>query len=174
LKLLKPTIFAAIYMLFAGPAAAQSCEQQIMSCTLRGGTKTLQVCLNGPDAVYRYGPTGGAPELELTAPVATVEYVPWPGMGRDIWETVTFANGPYRYAVATGFSRTAEDADAVPSNTYGGVTITRDGTGVAELQCDAGSVNWAYGGGLYEAKTASGLCWTGYPDETWTTLGPPR
>ncbi len=139
-----------------------------MACTLRGGTKHLQICLNGPNAVYKYGPATGAPELEIITAVSTLDYLPWPGIGRDIWESVTFANGSFRYEVAAGFSRPMGEGDAVPSPAYGSIRISRDGTEIAQILCDAGSVDWTYGGGLYDAKSALGLCWTGYPENTWS------
>jgi len=141
-----------------------------MSCTLRGGARTLQVCLNGPDALYRFGSTGKRPDLEVTTPVSALEYLPWPGIGRDIWETVTFSNGAFRYEVATGFSRIPQDddgSDAGQPPVYGSVHVTENGAAIADLQCDAGTVEWGYGGGLSDAKSALGLCWTGYPDSIW-------
>lgn len=147
--------------------AAPSCGEQVMSCTLRDGTKNLQVCLNGSDAVYRYGPPSGALELEITTPVRTVDYLPWPGIGRDIWETVTFANGAFRYEVMSGFSRPLGESDAAPSPTYGSIRITKEDAVIAELICDADSVEWGYGGGLFDAKTALGLCWEGHPIQAW-------
>lgn len=138
-----------------------------MTCMLRDGAKTVQVCMNGEDAVYRFGSTGAQPELEITTPLDTVDYLPWPGIGRDIWETVTFANGPYRYEVATGFSRPMEGDDSDLEPTYGSIVITRNALPVTRLECDPGSVDWSYGGGLYDAKTSRGLCWGGYPAEVW-------
>ncbi|MEH6644439.1 hypothetical protein [Sulfitobacter sp.] len=139
----------------------------MISCTLRGGTKHRQVCLNGSDAVNKYGPTSGAPELEITTPVGTLDYLPRPGVGCDIWETVTFANGAFRYEVVSGSSRPFGEGDAVPSPTYGSIHITRDDGVIADLTCDADSVEWGYCGGFFDAKTALGLCWEGHPTKAW-------
>lgn len=143
------------------------CQEQIMSCTLGNGAQTLSVCLNGSDAVYRFGPTGATPDLEITTPIGTVDYLPWPGIGRTIWESVSFINDDHIYEVGTGFDRTLGDGDADTPVAFGGVSIRKNGTEIAALRCDEGSVDWGYGGGLYDAKTALGLCWSRWPDNIW-------
>tara|TARA_B110000908_G_scaffold156423_1_gene195571 strand:+ start:751 stop:993 length:243 start_codon:yes stop_codon:yes gene_type:complete len=78
--------------LLATPALAQQCDEEIMSCALQTRTMAVQVCLNGAQVAYRFGPKGRLPELELVAPTQSVAYRPWPGFGRNIVETVTFEN----------------------------------------------------------------------------------
>lgn len=138
-----------------------------MTCTTKAGAQTLSVCLNGADAVYRYGPTKGTPDLEIAAPIRSVGYMPWPGIGRNIWESVTFTNNGYSYEVFTGFDRAVGDGEEDTSQVYGSVSVRKGDDEIAALICDAGSVEWSYGGGLYDAKTALGLCWQHWPENQW-------
>lgn len=138
-----------------------------MSCTLRAGTKSIQVCLNGAQTVYRFGPRGSGPELELTTPTHSVAYHPWPGIGRNIVETVTFENNTYTYQVATGFQRGPDEGEDDIPPAFGGIIIAKDGAEITSISCDIGSVYWSYGGGLFEAKKALGLCWNSGPNPEW-------
>lgn len=143
------------------PAIA-SCDLTFMSCTFEGGAKTVEICLNGSDVTYAFGPTGGAADLALSVPVAEVDYFPWPGVGSSIWETVTFYNDRYSYEVFAGFERNPED----PTN-FGGINVGRDGEEVANLSCDPESIEWGWDIALFDAKTAAGLCWTYGPENKW-------
>lgn len=138
-----------------------------MSCTLRSGANTAQVCVNDTDVVYRFGRAGKAPDLELTTPVSTVDYVPWPGIGRTIWESVAFENGAFRYEIGTGFSRRMDDDDPEIPVAFGVISVTENGESIATLKCDKGTVDWGYGGGLFDAKKAQNLCWKSAPENKW-------
>jgi hypothetical protein len=140
-----------------------------MSCTMNAGAKSVEVCLNNSQTVYRFGPAGGAPELELSVPTRSVDYRPWPGVGLSIFETVTFFNATYSYTVATGFQRGPDEGEDDIPPVFGSILIEEDGREAASLRCDKGSVMWSYGGGLFDAKKALGLCWTSGPDARWMT-----
>ncbi|SEW45157.1 hypothetical protein SAMN04488515_3293 [Cognatiyoonia koreensis] len=148
---------ACLIGLIANPVFA--CAELVQSCTFNGGKKEMVVCLEGSDVTYRFGPSGGTPELALRVPITDADYTPWPGVGRAIWEGMVFYNGDYSYEVSAAFERMFNDSDE-PEPTRGGILIMQGETVVAELTCDVGSVDWAYGdGGLWAAKTRAGQCW---------------
>lgn len=107
--------------------------------------------------------------LEITTPIVDLDYLPWPGIGRNIWEAVTFSNDVYDYEVFTGFERGPDEGADGISPVYGGVVITRGALEIASLGCDEGMVKWGYGGGLYDAKAEAGQCWNSHPDNNWTS-----
>lgn len=134
----------------------------LVSCTLKGGKKRLETCLNGDVAIYRYGPNGGAPELELARHVRDVHMTPWPGVSRTIWEEFGFANDGVVYMVHYAVERVPE---AGPMT--GGITVMRGEAILAELTCDAGSVlSSGYALPLFDAKEAAGQCWS-YDTHSW-------
>jgi len=143
-------------LLVSGTQAGAACfstGETVLSCTARGGTKALDVCIEGPQIVYRYGPNGGTPELTMSRTVAEVEHQPWNGVGRSIWESTTFRNGSYAYEVYISVDRMAEG-----NPSYSGVTVYRDSAQIAEVRCDPGSDSmefWA----VSDAKKAVGICW---------------
>lgn len=147
-----------LFLLAAGPAAAacSSADSTFLSCRIEGSSKYLEVCADYSGAVYRFGPQG-RPELELFAPYNTLDYRPWPGVGRDIWEEVAFYNGGYTYLVNGGVDRMAtgntEFAD------YGGVTVSRNGRDIASLTCDTYATEFRYSDGLSQGKARAGLRW---------------
>jgi hypothetical protein len=126
-------LIPALILLSAAPAqAACQPDSEIFACQI--GSKTLEVCHDGDALVYRFGPHA-APELTLSEPLATVDYQPWSGFGRNRFYTVTFRNGGVAYQVWSGFDRNGS-----PRGNDGGVTV-RDGSAVVvELTCDWGSV----------------------------------
>lgn len=138
-----------------------------MSCTLQTGTMAVQVCLNGAQVTYRFGSIGRLPELELVAPKQSVAYHPWSGFGRNIVETVTFENNAYTYEVATALQRGPDAGEDDIPPAFGGTIIAKDEIEIKQISCDIGSVNWSYGGGLFDAKTALGLCWKSGPNPAW-------
>lgn len=142
--------------------SAMACETPFIACTFDGGAKAVSVCVSDDAATYVFGPAGGTPDLTLSEPTATVAYTPWPGVGRTIWETVTFRNDGYSYEVFAGIDR-APDGDPP----YGGVIVRDGGQELAALTCDTGSVIFSYDPVLSDAKAAAGLCWGGDPETGW-------
>ncbi len=120
-------------------AACQSGMEIFMSCTFNNGAKTVEVCANGATASYRFGPTKGQPELALTVPASQIDYAPWPGVGRSIFESVTFHNSGVSYEVFAGVDREAT-ANNQRGDAFGGITVFQKGTEIAALECDPGSV----------------------------------
>lgn len=148
--------YAFLFVMVAGPAQAlcADAEKVLMSCTIKDGTKTLDVCHQNGEARYRYGPRNGSTELELSTWIGDLEYYPWGGVGSSIYEEIAFYNGDIRYAVWTSIERNP-DANYPTS---GGVTVTRADETLADLQCDIGSVT-ARIDDLFEQKEIEGVCW---------------
>ncbi len=143
-------------MCFTGAAHAlcTDAEKVLMSCTLKGGTKTLDVCHQHGEARYRYGPRNDNPELEMTEWIGDLEYYPWSGAGSSIYEEIGFYNGDIRYAVWTSVDRNPE----VNYPFRGGVTVTKADQTLADLKCDTGSVT-ARINDLFDQKQIEGVCW---------------
>ena len=154
---LNAMLYAMALGAWAIPALAecQAGSQVLVSCTLKGGAKQLDTCLMGDQALYRYGPRNGAPELELRHHVRDVDMQPWPGVSRTIWEGFTFFNKDLGYEVYYSIDKGPELTDI-----RGGITVLRGDKTLASLECDPGSViSSGYSLPLYEAKEAAGQCW---------------
>lgn len=151
--LLAPALVLALALPFvlAGTAALAACpETTILSCPI--GKKQLEVCLTGPTATYSFGPRG-RPELVLSDRIETLDYTPWNGIGRAIWETVVFHNGPVSYEVWASIDRMDRNAAY-----EGGVSVLKNGNQVALLRCNPGSRITDFAP-LSDAKAQAGLCW---------------
>ena len=130
-----------------------------LTCEVGQKHKELSVCYNDKIVTYRFGPAS-APELVLTETVATIDFLPWPGAGRSVWEEVRFHTGNHTYAVFAGFDRLyGDDADTDQQNRFfGGVTVMRAGETLANLTCHPETTHAPWSG-LFDAKTAAGLRW---------------
>ena len=82
---------------FTNPAwaACLAGEEAFMTCQIENSTKSLRVCFDDQTTFYRFGTVGKPPELTLSEPIVTVDYRPWPGVGRSIAEGATFMNDDY-------------------------------------------------------------------------------
>ena len=140
----------AMLLASAGPALAERTE--LMFCALQDSGKMVTVTLDGPDVTYEFGNLNAVPDLFLTTPAADIDYQPWPGVGNTIWETITFYNGDYGYSVVMGVERVNNPAK------YGGITVTKDGIEIANLDCLPSSVAFEVVNPLYDIKTAAGWC----------------
>ncbi|QRF65407.1 hypothetical protein [Ponticoccus alexandrii] len=140
-------------------AACSTAEATFLSCPVEGSGKWLEVCAEDQAAVYRYGPSGH-PELELVEQYGPLDYAPWPGVGRSVWETVTFYNGSYSYTVYISMDRM--DESAWPE---GGVTVRNGGTDVAHLDCRPQEAQVGWTEGLTMGKERAGLRWD--PGSGW-------
>lgn len=156
----------SLFLLAAGPAAAacSSADATFLWCRIQGSPKTLEVCAEWNGAVYRFGPPG-RPELELFERYGPLDYEPWPGVGRDIWEAVTFYNGGYAYRVHGGVERQF-DGGGSPTPQYGGVTVMKAGRDIATLDCDRYTVTFSHGDALMSGKARAGYRWE--PGRGWT------
>lgn len=155
----------AIALCLIAPAPAFACfggiGQPLFDCTFKGASTRAQVCLQGDTAYYAFGAVGGAPDMVLARRVGDIDMTPWPGIGRTIWEEVTFRNGSHAYRLAYAIDKMVEREPV-----SGSLLVTRDGAEIAELTCDADSVATYDLYPLYEAKVAQGECFT--PGEGWT------
>jgi hypothetical protein len=140
--------------LLARPALA-ACpnpeDNLVFSCTIGG--KALEICHWKGALIYSFGP-GYQPELSLAEPLETIAFTPWPGIGRDIWETVAFPNEGYVYEVWTS----AERDPAATAGLRGGVSVLRGEDLVASLTCDPGTPSQSLDV-IYALKEAIGQCW---------------
>lgn len=145
-----------------GQPALAACDPPFMGCTFNNGAKSVSICVDGDTATYAFGPTGEAPDLALRTPIAALDYQPWPGVGRTIFESVTFYNHDYSYTVISGVDRMSAD-----DSRFSEVIVKQNEAEVAVLICDPDSVRWTYSPELADAKAALNLCWSGSPDTGW-------
>jgi hypothetical protein len=132
--------------------AAKAYDVELMFCALQDSGKMVSIRMDGPDVTYAFGDLNVMSDLILTTPVADIDYQPWPGVGNTIWETITFYNGDYGYSVVMGVERVNNPAK------YGGITITKNGIEIANLDCLPSSVSFEVVNPLYDAKTEAGWC----------------
>ena len=118
---------AALVSIIAYPATAcPEGQTAFLTCDMERGSKALNVCRSETEVSYRFGPKGGTPELALTRPIGDgAELVPWPGIGRTIWEAVRLRNNAVIYEV---YKFDAVD-DSKPDSRFGGVVVLQDGKG---------------------------------------------
>ncbi|MCR8546789.1 hypothetical protein M4578_03035 [Salipiger sp. P9] len=147
---------ALILLPATSEAACFGAGEPLFHCTVDHGRKAVDVCLQGGVAIYRFGPPTGAAEMLLAPVVTETEMTPWNGIGRYLWEEVTFYNGRYAYLVSYSLDRTAPNGQAAPE---GGIIVAEGDSELADLQCDAGSVTEANFYPLFEAKEAAGQPW---------------
>ncbi len=153
-----PIIIAGTQAAFAECATRQD---TFLSCTFSNGGKAVDVCVEGNNLTYRFGRVGHAPDLSLSVSVIDAEYTPWPGVSNSIWETVAFQNQETRYEVTGAINRIypKNENDDIRVELNGYIEVISGGETQATLNCDAGSVDFAYGGSIYDAKKAAGQCW---------------
>ncbi|KUF09267.1 hypothetical protein [Pseudoponticoccus marisrubri] len=148
----------ALCLVLAPPALAQCpAEQAFLSCQIGANGKWLEVCVAGSRVDYRYGDTLWSPELHLSDHAAQVDYRPWSGVGRTIFEEVRFINGSYEYRVHGALERalTAGQTDRAS----GGVEVYKGGARIAALDCAPQATLFGWSTALSDAKWAAGLKW---------------
>ncbi len=142
-----------------GWAACPADTETFLSCSMSGGSKVVDVCVGGAEVTYAFGPPGGVPELSLAEPLETVDYRPWPGIGRTMFERVLFQNGTVTYDVAATIDRDFDDrTESVAVTVSGGITVLQGETELATLICDPDSADAPFGV-LSDAKARIGQCW---------------
>ena len=147
-------------MPFGAHAACPVGAEVVQSCTLSGGNKVLDVCMEQGAVTYTFGKTGKNPDLRLRASVLQAGYIPWNGIGRSIYEEVSFANQGVTYLVWYAVDRMI---DAHP--TSGGIVVSQGDTELARLSCDENTVITGFGA-LYDKMSALGQCWN-YETHAW-------
>ena len=157
------TIWLAIWGCLTGTIAIAECprgQETFASCLIEGRNTEVNVCFDKDYTTYSYGPIGGAPELVLYELTNRVDFEPWPGVGKSIYESVTFYNGDYAYNVGGGFERPFSDEEMnQPIRRFGWVTVTESGETAANLECIPDTVGYGFGGGIYDVKTSARQTW---------------
>ena len=145
--------FAVILALPSGAIACAANTETLLSCSFEAGAKTLNVCLAEGNPTYEFGQTGASPDLSLAPDLLDVDYRPWPGVGRALFEELTFYNAGYSYMVYSIFDRLDENAVM-----EGGIIVSQGNTELAQLECDPGS-GTAGIDRLFNAMQSRGQCW---------------
>ena len=79
-------------------------ETVFMQCSVAGRDGQVTVSFKHEVAIYRFGPIGKPPELELFSPYTSLQkYYPSGHDIHEISEIVAFQNADYTYAVTMGF-----------------------------------------------------------------------
>ena len=160
MRRLAPRI-ALAFAVLAAPAAADCLpEGGVFACQI--GDKRLEICHETEIITYSFGPPG-QPEMMITEPMESVDFLPWPGVSNSIWETVTFTNDGYGYEVWTAQERTAEEDSPLEA----GVRVMQGDTLVAELTCDPGTPSNSLEM-IWDLKEAVGMCWE-FSSQSWKT-----
>ncbi|MFT5064767.1 MAG: hypothetical protein ACJAWC_000393 [Yoonia sp.] len=161
------------FVVFANPAVAgcSDAELTFMSCQIEDSSKTLDVCYDDTNAYYRFGIAGQVPELALTASIADLDYRPWNGLGKDIWEEISFENGNYAYSVHGGYERPWGDEtyEDVPNRNFGAVSVARYGEIFMDLDCDRSKIEFIWADDIWKIKESLGFVWVDNTRE-WVEL----
>ncbi len=152
-------VLAAVFLPLTAPMGWAACapgQDARFHCSVKGGAKLVEVCHGGGVTQYSFGAAGKPAELALNDPIETLDYTPWNGIGRSIYEEVAFANGDYLYTVYAAYDRLVEGDDA--DRLSGGVVVTKADQTLAQLECDAGSISHQLDA-YYDDKLNAGQCW---------------
>lgn len=117
----------------------------------------MQVCQTSDAATYIFGPSGRPADLVLATSLRNLGYRPWNGIGRSIYEEVTFENGDFAYTAWQSIDK-MKAVDEAPDAITGGVLVTKGDQTLASLDCDLGTVE-ATLDALYPLKEAEGQCY---------------
>lgn len=146
-----------VLMALASPLSACPGGQSLFSCTVKNGTALVQVCQTSDAASYIFGPSGRPPDLVLASSVRSLGYRPWNGIGRAIYEEVTFENGAFAYTAWQSIDK-VKAVEEAPDAITGGVIVTRGDQTLAALDCDPGTLEAGLDL-LYELKQSAGQCY---------------
>ena len=156
-------LLAILALAKAAKADCSTGETEIFACSFHAGRKAVSLCTTPERITYRYGPPGTEPELVMARGYTEVSVQPWNGIGRAIWESVSFANAGHRYELGMSLDK-IDAVDGRPA-TGGSILIRRDGDTLADLTCDAGSARYQ-GFALQDAYRDAGYCWD-YAAGSW-------
>lgn len=142
-------------------SACDNGQERHFSCSFENGAKWVEVCIGADTGTYSFGHINAAPEMVLVRPVSDIGLVPWPGIGRTIWEEVSFQNEGHRYVVYAAIERALpEDGEEeITATVSGGIAVTHNSQEIARLRCDPGSVEFPWGTTLFDAKSTAGQCY---------------
>lgn len=159
-------IFAA-FLTNQAHAACPVGQEAFTSCQIEGRSTEVFVCHDDRVATYGYGPIGQPAELSLLDTVENVDFEPWSGLGKAIYERITLYNGDYSYEVGGGFDRPfSEEEMLLDIRRFGWIDVAQNGEVVSRLECIPETVTYGFGGGIYDAKVNAGLAWD-EDSETW-------
>ena len=153
------TVVALTLLASAAPAQCPSEDATFLACMVETSGKSLSVCLEDGAVVYRFGPVG-APELILSQSVAQVDYRPWNGVGKAIYEEVRFPRSDVSYVVFGGIDRIDGEEEIIAAP-FGGVEVIRGETVLGKFSCTPETTRFSWGEGLSNAKRAAGFTWKG-------------
>lgn len=160
-------------VVFANPAWAGCADSELtcISCQIEDSSKTVDVCYDDSNAYYRFGIAGRVPELALITSIADLDYRPWNGLWKDIWEEISFENGNYAYAVHGGYERPWGDETYkdVLNRNFGAVSVARDGEIFMDLDCDRSKIEFIWGDDIRKIKESLGFVWV-YNTREWVEL----
>jgi hypothetical protein len=143
----------SLALLAPAPALAACPGEVVFSCPVKA--RTLEVCIDAGQAHYAFGPPG-KPDLSISEGLATLDFQPWPGIGRTIWQSVRFHNQDVDYEVWSSIDKPMDETDEPVW--HGGVTVTRGDETLADLTCTA-PPDPPFLDALFDAKVAAGQCW---------------
>lgn len=123
----------------------------LFHCTMSNGKNAVDVCLQEGVVTYSFGKLGKTPDLLLARKEVDVSMSPWNGVGRSIYEEISFHNREYSYILGYSMDRKAQD-----SPLEGTLIVVEGDATAAELTCDKGSVQTADFYPLFEAKELAG------------------
>lgn len=164
-------VFVAVALLVPQGVWAQCSvgETEFASCQIKGKKTQVSVCYTADVATYRFGKRDAAPDLVLTVPIVRLDYWPWPGIGRDISESVSFANNGYAYELSVGFERQFEgEPQSDGPRHFGQLTVMQGNKILSVMACQPETVSYTYGEGLVAAKAARGQEWDAN-SQAWAT-----
>lgn len=105
--------------------------------------KVVELLKEGDTIIYRFGQANSAPELELARPSREVSISIGTVSGNELSNSITFANGEYRYRIISSVNRIADTQ--TPRH---GVMVMRNSSRLAYIACIPGSV----GGSLLDVE----------------------
>ena len=141
------------------PALAQDEVEDILRCKILDADKYLSVQLEGQNLIYRFSRSD---ELELELNAAAIDaYTPWPGVGRNYYEAVTFENSGYIYEVYYTVDRLDLEKPA-----EAGLIVSKEDEVLTHLICDQNSLLIQQLTELSGMLADRGLCWS-YDTHEW-------
>ena len=155
-------------VLFATLATTAGAETLHFACDFPNG-KRVEITHTDTTATYSFGTPGGLDDLTIIRPVSQVHLTPWPGIGRTIWEEVTFLNDGHSYTIHASIHRIYPDDDEgeIEVEFAGGIIVQNGEAELAHLTCLPDTVDFPWGTGLFDAKEKAGQCY----DHTSLSLG---
>ena len=142
---------AIAFVLLPGVAAADCVGTKLVSCKIASSQKRMELCLDQGSLHYQFGAVG-KPELELTRDVEQVVYTPWPGIGRTMWEELSFENEGVTYQFSSYAEKLMEEGTEDDLALGTDLNVLRGEKLLAQFSCDPAQVSDFYPVGvvLYE------------------------